>query len=68
MAHFLCHLGAHILEPFCSISILPKTKGILNIEMRPNEKGGFPPRRILNTERQFQIAQKDRVYFVAVYK
>ena len=25
MAHFLCHLGAHILEPFCSISILPKT-------------------------------------------
>ena len=26
MAHFLCHLGAHILEPFCSISILPKTQ------------------------------------------
>lgn len=25
MAHFLCHLGAHILELFCSISILPKT-------------------------------------------
>ena len=27
MAHFLCHLGAHILAPFCSISILPKTDG-----------------------------------------
>lgn len=29
MAHFLCHLGAHILEPFCSISILPKTTGAI---------------------------------------
>ena len=32
MAHFLCHLGAHILEPFCSISILPKTFIGLNDE------------------------------------
>ena len=41
MAHFLCHLGAHILEPFCSISILPKTPDIntqpLFYSLRDNE-------------------------------
>jgi hypothetical protein len=25
MAHFFCHLGAHILGTLCSVSILPKT-------------------------------------------
>ncbi|MCI7473369.1 MAG: hypothetical protein MSB10_06800 [Clostridiales bacterium] len=41
---------------------------ILNIEMGPNEKGGFSLAYILNTEIWFQIAQKDREYFVAAYQ
>ena len=34
MAHFLCHLGAHILEPFCSISILPKTRQVTRLQQK----------------------------------
>lgn len=39
MAHFLCHLGAHILELFCSISILPKTNEICFIPLIGTDKG-----------------------------